>query len=656
MNKLDFPYIYRDHQKEACEFISKKIKNREIGFFEAPAGFGKTICSLTEALKHGKKILYLTQNYIGRDAPEKEIFKFNLNGHEFVVADLRGKKYLCSMFNGKSSVYDDCKQAKANEKCPYIKNTKDYDDKTGGNPYPKPEYLSFLKRVIHTQKNNPSFFLDKSFADWFKEECDKLTYCAYHAMQDLMKAADLILLDYNWITKGILYFMHKYIRIGNPEDTILLVDEADTLYERLFDGYKLTVSQFSRLENILLKIKKNNPSNTEIQELLDKTILYKERVNLLIQNIKNEEIISPEEIADCINLEENLKATKKIKIIQEDLDTIQTRINEIAKDLLQDEDVTTSNPSLFFEHLLEYNDKKQLIYKKISDAGRYSIELRSYDIQDIIIPYSGEDGGKNIAGVLNEFYSTILFSATFGSPEIYAKEMGIDCNINQVYAVPGENIKVKVYIKKNSSSITKNYYNRGYTRFDSPYTDIPFILKLLKIYPKILIGEHSEATLDLFMQRWSEITDNKYNIIDTKKYVDNNPINENVNVVIGSMFWREARSNNYFGDFPIIVIRGIPYSFEDFFEKKRRKYLIEKYGDIDTNKILARNSVSRAIQQAGRITRNPYKEHRIIVLCDFRYANSKYLTLLPKYYRKSIEIHNTGKDIIESIDHLGGIS
>jgi len=69
MNETDvffdyFPWDdYRCQQKKAIEQIANAIEKKENIMFRAPCGFGKSVTTITAALKNKKKVILLTPNH-----------------------------------------------------------------------------------------------------------------------------------------------------------------------------------------------------------------------------------------------------------------------------------------------------------------------------------------------------------------------------------------------------------------------------------------------------------------------------------------------------------------------------------------------------------------------------------------------------------------
>ena len=70
IRQVEFPFSYREGQKELVTSVYRTILRKKKLFIQAPTGVGKTISTVFPAVKHGgrlgEKIFYLTAKTITR--------------------------------------------------------------------------------------------------------------------------------------------------------------------------------------------------------------------------------------------------------------------------------------------------------------------------------------------------------------------------------------------------------------------------------------------------------------------------------------------------------------------------------------------------------------------------------------------------------------
>ena len=151
------------------------------------------------------------------------------------------------------------------------------------------------------------------------------------------------------------------------------------------------------------------------------------------------------------------------------------------------------------------------------------------------------------------------------------------------------------------------------------------------------------------MKLWNE------KILNTKilKEEEKKNISDDGIYLIG-IHQKESRSINYVGSLSTAYCVGYPLSSSEFhsnnninlFVKKQEKVITELYGK-EVSKIFMNNKViSKTIQFIGRLTRDIWKDKRLIILAEERFP--KYIFLFPQYIQDTIEVVNSYEDLIET--------
>lgn len=114
--ELQFPFDYRDGQKELVSYVYQTIYHKRKLFIEAPTGVGKTISTIFPTVKAmgkdmGDKLFYLTAKTITRTVAEDTFSLLRQKGLRFKSIILTAKEKIC--FQG----HTECNP----EQCPYAK-------------------------------------------------------------------------------------------------------------------------------------------------------------------------------------------------------------------------------------------------------------------------------------------------------------------------------------------------------------------------------------------------------------------------------------------------------------------------------------------------------------------------------------------------------
>ena len=93
IKKIEFPFVYRDGQKDLVTSVYRTILRKKKLFIQAPTGVGKTIAPIFPSVKAmgenlGDKLFYLTAKTITRTVAEQAFEAMRKNGLEMKVITL----------------------------------------------------------------------------------------------------------------------------------------------------------------------------------------------------------------------------------------------------------------------------------------------------------------------------------------------------------------------------------------------------------------------------------------------------------------------------------------------------------------------------------------------------------------------------------------
>ncbi len=663
-----FPYTPRFSQDKICDFVSKSISERKIAVVEAPYGIGKTASMLASGLASGKKLVFATCDHAVQNTIVKEVLNINeklddeLN-KKLVVASIIGKEHMClhlSHFN-----YDACDFEKMHQQCPFYKNTYKKGKISKGITEKTEKLLSEIEYIL---KNNPNFLKNKSFVNFVINKCKEADLCPYEVMLELAAKANIVILDYFHVFTPILLFMRK--RVFNPEKSVLFIDEADRLKDRLLDILTRDISDkgLYRLKTQIkkaMKMKRKEIGMSEWLENEDKDIDTKEMESksknishaqwlFYLRFVETFEEFLAEKEKSIKNKNENKnekKGAKKEEGIyidikkQEFIDFLESRLysfDEIIDKIKDIIDKLTDSTGYkkavlqldeflrlwknFSENYFAYvllNNKKSLVMSHYELASAPLIEEgNSSNLNDS----NDSKNSKHLYDILKSFYSCVLFSATIGNKDIFAESLGIT-DFEEFSSEEFNTQNYLVILKQNVSSI----YRERQANVSKVVKDMDFCRKTAQ---GVLISFPSYDCRNSVLH-----------------YLNAKPIQDAESqgiyyVVTGG---KGSRGINKAAKLNVAYIYGLqiakPY---DYLFNKRKEFALKKHGQEKALKLIYNNVVNKSCQTAGRIFREADKKG-IVVLADRRYKydfqlKNFFFDCIPSYFKvKMIEIASQEK-------------
>ena len=218
---LEFPFSYREGQKELVVGVYRTVSRNKILFVQAPTGTGKTMSAVFPAVKgvgegFGEKIFYLTAKTITRTVAREAFDILRGQGYRGSVLTITAKEKLCF-----------CEEADCNPvNCPYAQGH--YD------------------RV-----NDAVFDLVRREKDIGREallaQAEEYRVCPFELCLDASLWVDNIICDYNYVFDPNVY-LKRFFAEGTRGDYIFLIDEAHNLVERGREMYSASLYKESFLE------------------------------------------------------------------------------------------------------------------------------------------------------------------------------------------------------------------------------------------------------------------------------------------------------------------------------------------------------------------------------------------------------------------------
>ena len=223
---LEFPFPYRDGQKELVSGVYRTIYHKKKLFLEAPTGVGKTISTVypaVQAMGQGMadKLFYLTAKTITGTVAEDTLELLRGQGLRMKSVTLTAKEKICFMEE------TEC----IPEYCPYAKGHYDRVNEAIYDLLTSKESFSREQIEIYAEKHR---------------------VCPFEMCLDMSLFADTVICDYNYLFDPHVY-LKRFFSEGSPGNYIFLIDEAHNLLERGREMYSAVLfkEQFPELRKKL---------------------------------------------------------------------------------------------------------------------------------------------------------------------------------------------------------------------------------------------------------------------------------------------------------------------------------------------------------------------------------------------------------------------
>ncbi len=223
---LEFPFPYREGQRDLAVAVYKTISRKKRLFIQAPTGIGKTLSTIfpaVQAMGAGKasKVFYLTAKTITRTVAEEAFRILRSRGLVFTAVTITAKEKLCPM-----------EKAECNpEACPYAKGHFDRVNEA-------------VFDILHLEQE-----MDRETVLRYAE---KYRVCPFEFCLDISSWTDGIICDYNYVFDPNVR-LKRYFADGASGDYLFLVDEAHNLVSRAREMYSASVykEDFQEVKRII---------------------------------------------------------------------------------------------------------------------------------------------------------------------------------------------------------------------------------------------------------------------------------------------------------------------------------------------------------------------------------------------------------------------
>ncbi len=582
---LEFPFPYREGQRDLAVAVYKTISRKKRLFIQAPTGIGKTLSTIfpaVQAMGAGKasKVFYLTAKTITRTVAEEAFRILRSRGLVFTAVTITAKEKLCPM-----------EKAECNpEACPYAKGHFDRVNEA-------------VFDILHLEQE-----MDRETVLRYAE---KYRVCPFEFCLDISSWTDGIICDYNYVFDPNVR-LKRYFADGASGDYLFLVDEAHNLVSRAREMYSASVYKEDFLE-VKRIIKGKSP---RLERQLD-------RCNKLLLSMKRE-------CGDWQLLEDVTGLAAGIMTAFSYMETFMEEFPEFPeRETVLD----------FYFCLRDFLN----VYEELD--GHYRIYEENREDGSFLVRLFCVDPSRLLSGCMDQGASTILFSATLlpvryyktllsGNQEDYAVYVNSpfpeenrllmvaeDVSSRYTRRSPSEYRKVADYIRIVTQSRPGNYMV-----FFPSYQYMGEIEEIL---------EEEPLKADLLVQGQGMGEAEKAEFLEEFEKERSHSLA--AFCVMGGVFSEgiDLKEERLIG--VIVVGTGLPMVcveqevLKGYFDETEEKGFDFSYQYPGMNKVL---------QAAGRVIRTP-EDRGVILLLDDRFLRRDHLELFPREW-EHFQVVNRG--------------
>src|SRR3989344_1901234 len=243
-----FPHFsIRSGQDQLIKDLQKTFQEHKILLAQAPTGLGKTASALSVAvefaIREKKKVFFLTNRHTQHRIAVETLKKMReKTGEKISCVDMIGKRWMCSqeiagLFGKDFNEF--CKVVVERGECEFYNNVR------------SKKSVTVEAKVLISELAQESPLHNEELIKMSKEK----RMCSYEIALALMKDANIIIADYNYI-----FNPHVQTTIFNKleidfEDIILIIDEGHNLPSRIMDILSNTLTS-NMLKNAIIEAKK----------------------------------------------------------------------------------------------------------------------------------------------------------------------------------------------------------------------------------------------------------------------------------------------------------------------------------------------------------------------------------------------------------------
>ena len=583
MKDLQFPFPYREGQREIVSGVYHTVSSKKTLFVQAPTGVGKTMSAIFPSVRaigegKGETLFYLTAKTITGTVAWEAFHTLRENGLKFKVTAITAKEKLCFLDSPECTP----------EKCPYAKGHFDRVNDAVYELWTTEEVYS--REVI-------------------RAHAEKWQVCPFEMCLDLSVWVDGVICDYNYAFDPNVH-LKRFFGENICGDYIFLIDEAHNLVERGREMYSAEISR-QTLFTLRKKIRKHFP---KLARALDKAS------------------------RQMLELEEDLKASQNPYqvlsnpgVLPVTFLTISGELEEILEEKNLEEELRKEILEFYFVvrdflNVSELVDENYVVYTEC--FGENDFRLRLFCVNP----------AANLSEYLKKGRSAVFFSATLFPMLYYRELLTTETDAYGIYVqspFSAKNRRILIgsdvssrYTRRNHTEYRKiaEYISRCVWQRQGNYMVFFPSYRLMEDVYQVYEEEFSVDWVRCIRQN-SDMTER-----EREEFLEEFQSREGTLVgfcVLGGIFSEgvDLTGESLIG--AIIVGTGLPQIgsereiLKEYYDRKKQSGFDYAYRYPGMNKVL---------QAAGRVIRT--KEDRgVILLLDDRFLGRDYGEIFPREWK-----------------------
>ena len=583
MKDLQFPFPYREGQREIVSGVYHTVSSKKTLFVQAPTGVGKTMSAIFPSVRaigegKGETLFYLTAKTITGTVAWEAVHTLRENGLKFKVTAITAKEKLCFLDSPECTP----------EKCPYAKGHFDRVNDAVYELWTTEEVYS--REVI-------------------RAHAEKWQVCPFEMCLDLSVWVDGVICDYNYAFDPNVH-LKRFFGENISGDYIFLIDEAHNLVERGREMYSAEISR-QTLFTLRKKIRKHFP---KLARALDKAS------------------------RQMLELEEDLKASQNPYqvlsnpgVLPVTFLTISGELEEILEEKNLEEELRKEILEFYFVvrdflNVSELVDENYVVYTEC--FGENDFRLRLFCVNP----------AANLSEYLKKGRSAVFFSATLFPMLYYRELLTTETDAYGIYVqspFSAKNRRILIgsdvssrYTRRNHTEYRKiaEYISRCVWQRQGNYMVFFPSYRLMEDVYQVYEEEFSVDWVRCIRQN-SDMTER-----EREEFLEEFQSREGTLVgfcVLGGIFSEgvDLTGESLIG--AIIVGTGLPQIgsereiLKEYYDRKKQSGFDYAYRYPGMNKVL---------QAAGRVIRT--KEDRgVILLLDDRFLGRDYGEIFPREWK-----------------------